>query len=256
MKHSLAAVLLWPAVAHLALGAPNSPALSNGVIEYTEEAGETKSIDVGKPCSDLWVSPDESVIAFIAIDEGPVEHVGPFTTVGPNILSSSIYIAWKADHYRPVPVKLGPVVVMGYEEHVLRYPTLSPDLKVLYFEVPAFGTSDMLMGVVLPAGDPQPIDPTALAYCPMWGGPYSGDLLIERRQMPNSTAEVLAGRGVQLPCYLRDATGADRKVAEESECLDFATFARTWSAQNGGSCSLGVEYVEAHGAPARTYTKP
>ena len=56
--------------------------------------------------------------------------------------------------------------------------------------------------------------------------------------------------------YLREATGADRKVAEDGQCLDFGTFAKTWSAGNGGSCSLGVEYIEAHGAPVRTYTKP
>lgn len=255
MRQAFIVLLLAQGAPQLALGAPGSPTLSDGVISYTEEGGERKTIDVCKPCSDLWVSPDESIIAFIGIDEGPVEHVGPFTTVGPNILASRIYIAMGTDHYRPVRVNVGPVVVDGTEWRVLRHPSLGPDLKTLYFEIPYAATSWLLMSITLPAGPPQALDGTTIGYCPMWGGRYSGDLLMMRRRFPDP-AEIAAGIGVQNPCYLRDSAGSDREVAEEGECFDFAAFAKVWSAKTGGSCTLGMEYVEAHGAPVRNNVKP
>jgi hypothetical protein len=72
--------------------------LSNGIVTY-EENGRRKEIQVGKKCADLWVSPDESVVAFIAIHKSKPatpQEIEPF------IQESSIYIARKSDHFKPV----------------------------------------------------------------------------------------------------------------------------------------------------------
>jgi len=46
------------------------PTLSNGVVTYVAEDGHRHQIQVGKKCADLWVAPDESILAFIAKGAG------------------------------------------------------------------------------------------------------------------------------------------------------------------------------------------
>ncbi len=50
----------------LAQSASIQATVKDGVIRYTAADGQRTVINVGKKCADLWVSPDESVIAFIA----------------------------------------------------------------------------------------------------------------------------------------------------------------------------------------------
>src|SRR5438093_1565222 len=76
-----------------AQGQNTSPILTDGAITYFE-AGQRKQITVGKTCADLWVSPDGSVIAFIAIEE--LRSFGQFSE---GIEQSSIYIAKKVEGF-------------------------------------------------------------------------------------------------------------------------------------------------------------
>lgn len=86
------------------------PALSNGVISYVAEDGQQKTIRVGKKCSDLWISPDENIIAFIAIEKEEPPWDGE---IGPFITQSNIYVGWKKDHFKPVRINLKPILVDG-----------------------------------------------------------------------------------------------------------------------------------------------
>jgi hypothetical protein len=61
--------------------ANNHFTISNGAVIHIDEAGRRHRIVVGKECADLWVAPDESAIAFIAIDKteqsrASLAHVG------------------------------------------------------------------------------------------------------------------------------------------------------------------------------------
>jgi hypothetical protein len=100
--------LILGSLVSLAQSAPIQATLDNGVIRYTAADGQRKSINVGKKCADLWVAPDESVIAFIAIEKdlGP-DPAAP--EVAPYITESSIYIARKSGGFAPVRVNVGPI---------------------------------------------------------------------------------------------------------------------------------------------------
>jgi hypothetical protein len=73
------------------------------VVTYTAEDGRKKTIQVGMKCVDLWVAPDESVIAFVAVER---ERPPQTQEMEPLIEESSIYIARRSDHFRPVHVNV------------------------------------------------------------------------------------------------------------------------------------------------------
>src|SRR5882762_6399447 len=91
-------------------GASAKVALSNGVVTYTAQDGRRLAIQVGRKCADLWVSPDHNAIAFIAIHKAE-----PVTAQveAPFIEESTIYLAFKSDHFRPVNLVLKPIVIIG-----------------------------------------------------------------------------------------------------------------------------------------------
>src|SRR5437867_506065 len=77
---------------------------------------------------------------------------------------SSIYIAKKVEGFKPVRVNVRNIVLLGLSWKVFRTPSLSPDLRTLYFSVPDAGTSWRLMEMRLPNGVAKPIREAAL-YC-------------------------------------------------------------------------------------------
>ena len=205
------------------------PTLSNGVVTYTGENGQRKEIQVGKKCSDLWVSPDGSIIAFIAIEKAqpPTAH-----EVEPFIEESSIYIARRSDHFKPIHL----AVKVQIDERiwrVVREPKVSPDLATIYFFVPNTMTTWKLMSTAIPTG-PYKTIADATDYCVVWGGDHSGDLVLLARHDPEPTAKDPAP-GVTYPCYIRSQSGARTQLADE--CFEsFDKLATQWSREHGGTC--------------------
>jgi hypothetical protein len=204
------------------------PTLSNGVVSYVAEAGQRRQIQVGKKCADLWVAPDESVIAFIAIDKA---QPATANEIEPFIEESSIYIARKSDHFKPVHLVVR-VAIDRRTWKVVRQPSVSPDLKTVYFSVPFTMTSWKLLSTSLPAHSYTTIG-NADSYCVIWGGEHSGELLMEIRREADPTDPK---PGVSYPCYLRTKSGALTKVADEGQCWGFGDFAVQWSRDHGGTC--------------------
>jgi hypothetical protein len=221
-------LLLLISIAVQLQGQAFRPTLSNGIVSY-EEDGRRKEIRVGMKCSDLWVSPDESVIAFIGI-----EKAQPATTheIEPFIEESSIYIARKSDHFKPLHLAVK-VEIDGRTWKVVREPKVSPDLVTVYFVVPNTMTTSKLMSTMLPTS-PYKMIGDATDYCIMWGGDSSGDLILLSRHDPEPTTSDPAP-GVSYPCYVRSQSGARTKLADE--CFgDFDKLAARWSREHGGTC--------------------
>jgi hypothetical protein len=220
------------------------PTLSKGTISYLAVNGQRAEIRVGKKCLDLWVSPDESMIAFIAVEKS-LFHTE--NEEEPFIEQSSIYIARRSDHFTPVRIPLKGVVIDGRSWTVFRAPSVSPNLKTVYFSVPNTMTTWRLMSVPL-HGEAYGMFGDEVSYCVVWGGKHSGDLLtLERDQ---------GAVGPTYGCYLRDQSGSRTLVANEQECIGFDDFAVRWSKEQGGACTTmdGEDGPAAANAKRRTTT--
>jgi hypothetical protein len=216
----------------LTWGQSGRPRLSKGVIGYIGENGQREIVDVGKPCSDLWVAPDGNSIAFIAIEKARPPAT-PFDQE-PLIEESAIYFARRADHYRAVRVDFKSVSIDGNEWRVFRQPSLSPDLHTVYFLVPYTMTTWRLMSRPLPTGQNKTVS-DAMTYCVVWGGGHSGDVLIMVREEPTVHPPI----GVIYPCYVSAPSGSRVMLADgiSQDCWEFGDFAARWSRANGGACS-------------------
>jgi hypothetical protein len=212
-------------------GATAHITLSNGAISFVGEDGRRRELPVGYKCADLWVSPDESVFAFIAIEKAlppTAQEIEPF------IEESSIYIARRSDQFRPVRLNIGSVQISGKSWKVVRQPSVSPDLKTVYFLVPYTMTAWKLLGASL-AGNLRHTVGDAMTYCVVWGGKDSGDLLMMTRHDPTPTQPA---PGVTYPCYLREISGRQSLIVDgvAQECWDFDAFSARWSREHGGVC--------------------
>ena len=203
----------------------SAPALKDGSISYTDDKGISHRIDVGGRCSDLWVAPGGSAIAFIRIDASQPD---PFA-IEPFIKKSTVFIAIKAEAFAPHRVIFPSPKIDGRTWSVFRDPVTSPDLRTVYFDVPAAGTSAALMSVPATGGTATLIA-YEQGYCVMWGGQYNGDLLMIA-QRPGRPDEGLvqwyyraSNRRTMIPIGNRDRDG------------DFGTFVRKWANRYGGTC--------------------
>jgi hypothetical protein len=167
------AAALWHSSGRLSQCAPAEPRLDDGVVTYSDARGERRMIDVGRRCADLWVAPDESVIAFIAIDASDDTGPDPIGDGLPFILASSIYVARRADGFAPVRVHQDPVLIYGRTWTVFRAPRVSQDLGTVYFSVPTSITSGTLLSVQVSTGQDTTLGP-ATSYCVAWGGRGEG----------------------------------------------------------------------------------
>ena len=194
------------------------------VVHYTDQDGQRRTIDVGRKCTDLWSAPDGSVIAFIGIDQ--FDPRTPQT--GPEIDKSGVYVARRSDHFAPTRLPLKPITVRGIKWSIFRRPSVSPDGRTVYFEIPDSVVSSTLISFSFSSAAVEPLGGTT-DYCVVWDGKYSGRLLYQRRYIPED-----ATRGVEYRCYLRDSAGKETLVA--AKC-DLEEFAKTWSLRNGGVCT-------------------
>jgi hypothetical protein len=195
--------------------------LVNGVVTYTAENGARKSVDVGRQCVDLWVAPDESVIAFIAIDRsgGTDEGGGPF------VLASSIYVARKAESFNPSKVPVGTVRDNGQRVwEAFRNPSVSPDGKTVIFVVPAAMTGGFIVAHDLRTHPNETIgDETD--YCNVWTGSKAGFVLVQERYLDPAKGYV------QYRCYLK-RLGGKATSDEGAACQEFNR-----RRVQGGACS-------------------
>src|ERR1035438_7074626 len=102
---------------------PARPSLHAGVIQFTARGGSRKEVQIGKRCADLWVAPDESVIAFIGIERA---IAGTENSTSPAIDESSVYIARKADNFKAVRLPFEQVEIEGVRWRIFRSPSVSP----------------------------------------------------------------------------------------------------------------------------------
>jgi hypothetical protein len=202
------------------------PKLTDGVITYVTRNGQKAEIRMEKECADLWVSPDESIIAFITLDK-----INPLIRDIGRLEESSIYIARKIDNFKRIPITLQPIYIQGklFGRKIVRQPSLSPDLKTLYFLVPSSMTSRTLFSTSIPSGPNTKItDSEGQGYCVIWGGRYSGDLLLNLRQ--------LGKEGMGYPCFHRNRSGKLIQIGGDTDFAGFNNLALQWSKNNGGIC--------------------
>jgi hypothetical protein len=197
--------------------------LRDGLITYIADDGSRKSIDVGKRCSDLWVSPDQSFMAFIAIDRS----TGPDSEGNSLILGSSIYIARRSERFTPIRVALKPVRIFDRDWQVFRTPKLLPDGAAVSFTVPHAATAGALFVHDLKTGSTRMVANAVVAHCVVWGGAKAGTILTQRRR--------LIDLELRYPCYASDSRNGDVQVADE--CGYFEGFSYRWSQSEGGSCN-------------------
>ena len=208
----------------LAQSAPIQATLDNGVISYAAENGQRKVINVGKKCADLWVAPDESVIAFVAIERA--KEPDAFTPDGePFITSSSIYIARRSAGFAPVRINVGPIRSYARDWNVYRHPRVAPGAVSVFFGVPVSITEDEIFSHDLKTGQNRDIG-GAIEFCVEWGGSRNGSVLTQRRY--------LTELGVKHHCY--EWTGPGNETVLADECEYFDELASAWSHNNGGSC--------------------
>jgi hypothetical protein len=218
------AILAGPLIAQ----APKA-ALKDGVISYTNESGGRSEIQVGGPCADLWVAPDGDTMAFVRIDRSEPGDLSP----APFIEESTIFVASSSSRFSPVRVALQPPWIEGREWRVFRDPVVSPDLKAVYFLVPAAGTSWLLMSAPTAGGKAHAIAYVE-SYCVLWGGEHSGDLLMMARHMDAVT------QGVTHWYYRNSTVGGTAKVGTREEAGDFGEFVSGWVRKHGGSCQYNL----------------
>jgi hypothetical protein len=145
--------------------------LMNGTIKYVDESGASRRIEVGAKCVDLWVSPDESLISFIAITKErlPVRSPRLPYEEKPFIEESNIYIARRADQFNPVRLPVPPPIIAGRSWSVIRHPIVSPDQKMVFFDVPYTMTTSKLFRLNLQSGVSEMVG-DATNYCVIWNG--------------------------------------------------------------------------------------
>jgi hypothetical protein len=206
-----------------------SAKIADGKVTYVGEDGRPREIGVGRPCTDLRVSPDERVLAFIAIDRARPPTLGE---IAPFIEESRIYVALKRNRFRPILVNPGPVSLDGRSWKVFRLPSVSRDLKTVYFMVPATMTSWKIMSTPMRGGRSKVLS-DAGAYCVIWGGDHSGELLMLTRieaagALPSVTHRI----------ELLERSGSRTIVALDRDTARFDEISARWAKEHGGACLI------------------
>jgi len=227
MKIRAASVVLGLCCAVFAFGEGLSARIDeNGVVSYLSAAGRRVDLTVGFRCSDLWVAPDESAIAFIA-DLG--RKAGAVDIAPDELpLRTEVFVALRRDGFTPVNLTPSmPVLIDGRSWEVFRHPRLTPDLNTVLFGVPYTLTTSQIIRETF--GQAARVVGDATDFCVVWGGSASGDLLIQNRQLdPNPRA------GVEYRCYVWQSLAHATGVGED--CEDFFEFSQRWAGARGGVC--------------------
>jgi hypothetical protein len=192
------------------------PKLIDGVISYTSQDGQQKTIQIEKKCSDLWVSPDESVIAFIAIDRETASQ----NDQEPSIEKSTVYIARRDNHFMPIRLSEESVFIAGRQWQIFRNPRVATDRKTAFFEIPYTETTSRVV-VATTSSKTYRVIGDASTYCVVWGGTHSGQVILQRREILNDPST-----GVLYRCYLRSQSGAETRIGDD--CSNFDQFIGRW----------------------------
>ena len=211
-------VLAYGCLGSFALAGNIRPELKDGVVSYITKEGNRKSINVGARCADLWVAPDESVLAFISIDRS---RPGDFDEE-PFILASTLYVARRNEEFVPVRIALKVLRIEGRDWKVFRKPKVLPDMQSVIFNVPTSMTSYDLFAYLLKTGLITRIG-DAIDYCVQWGGEKSGTILMQQR------------RAFVYQCCTRAPGKGGVHVVEG--CGDFEKSMHEWNSLNGGRCN-------------------
>ncbi len=180
--------LILGSLVGLAQSASIHATLKDGVIRYTAADGQSKAINVGKKCGDLWVAPDESVIAFIAIDKDlGTDPAAP--EVEPFITESSIYIARRSAGLAPVRVNVGPIRAYGRDLKAFRNPRVAPGEGSIIFNGVISINSYEVFAHDLKTGQNKDIG-GAVEWCVEWGGSRSGSVLMQRRYISENVIKL------------------------------------------------------------------
>jgi hypothetical protein len=224
-------IILLMSLPHVARAGDLQAAVTDGAITYTDENGIRKSVNVGRKCTDLWTAPDGSLMAFITIERYTTPPRNPVLGYdeGPIIEESKIYIARRSERFAPQPVQVRPILIYGREWSVFRQPSVSPDGKTLFFEVPDSVVASMLVSMSLNSGASRQLGDVS-DYCVIWYGRHSGELVVQGRYISDDPAPSVSYR-----CYLRDSRGASKDILDS--CASLEDFAKDWSRQNGASCT-------------------
>jgi hypothetical protein len=208
-------------------------AIVDGSVRQFDQTGQSRTLDVGGNCADLWVSPNMASIAFIAVNRArQVPAVIPGLNA-PVVERSSIYYASKADNFKPTLAVSRSFMVDGRSWETVRNPSVSPDGGSLFFTIPYTMTTQRAMRLSLASGRYEDLGDTT-NYCVIWGGPMSGRLILQGRHIPESSRD-----GITYRCYLRDARGQIEEISDE--CSSMRSFADSWTHAHGGECKIAGE---------------
>jgi hypothetical protein len=182
--------------------------LVDGVISYTSEDGTRKRVEVGKRCSDLWVAPDESSFAFIAMERSHgFQHDGE-----PFIVASSIYIARKSDRFGPVRLPVTSVKAANSDWEVFQRPSISPDGTTVFYAAPVYNSSSLIFAYNVETKTNRQFG-SGIDYCPIWTGQDSGSILMWQRNFVG---------GDQVPGYKMECfVGAPGQKERPTSCAEF-----------------------------------
>ena len=209
------------------------PVIESGVISWTDDSGKRKKLEIGSRCADLWISPDEGTIAFVALEQlEPNNGTALQWEKGTMfVASSSIYIATRSSHFAPVLAVRGSFrIALPHLEYssILRSPSLSEDGDTVFFRIPYGGATGLLMKKSLTTGKISRVI-EMVEYCPVWGGSASGDLLLMRRRQ---------GHTIEYWCEVMTRGGL-LAVLNGGQCM-LNLFGPEWSIKKGGACPIAV----------------
>ncbi len=108
---------------------------------------------------------------------------------------------------------------------VLRAPRLSRDLKDVYFAVPYTATTSRLFRKSLATESLENLG-DASDFCVVWGGPDSGSVVVQTRQIPKD-----ASAGILYKCELWKASPGTKSEIR-GNCEDFSSSVEAWSLQS------------------------
>jgi hypothetical protein len=113
---------------------------------------------------------------------------------------------------------------------------MSPDLKSVYFLIPATATSWFLMRASTTGGAARPII-FVEDYCVLWGGEQSGDVLTMTRHMGRPEEELTHWSYHVGPGLTRVRVGS---VGSRERDGDFRQFVIAWIHGHGGNCEANT----------------
>lgn len=188
------------------------PACRDGRLE-----GELKTEYSRVICGDLWMAPNQTAVVMTAVEATSPQQ--PF------------FLVWQSSR----PAQINKIRVPEMEtgvglNRIFRFPQLSPNGKLLYFETPIAVTGSLLFSITL--DDRRRVVSVAdeVEYCVVWGGRYSGRIVVSQREYDASMGGAVIHRqrllGMAYP---------GSKIGEEP---DLRPFVDKWLRSNGGQCSF------------------